>query len=109
MKRNVSRHQQRRQPTINLTEGGCGCFPWTYPGGCRQHAVADAAVHRYRGPKKPEMPVQMAKRASVASTHNIIGSPDCATHEKSTYIADFDFLKRVASEENVPEFVDYTT
>ena len=70
--------------------------------------VADNML-QCRGPKKPEIPVQMSKRASVASTHNIIGSRDCGllAHETVDIHVDFDFLKRVTSEENVPEFAGY--
>ena len=66
-------------------------------------AAEDIAVHRYRGPKKPEMPVQMAQRA-VLPLRILAHQTVQLTRSRQM---DFDFLKRVTSEENVPEFAGY--
>ena len=63
----------------------------------------DIAVQRYRGPKKPDMPVQMAQRA-VLPLHVLAHQTVQLTRSRRM---DFDFLKRVTSEVNVPEFAGY--
>ena len=63
----------------------------------------DVAVHRYKGPKKTEMPVQMARRA-VLPLRVLAHQTVQLTRSRDL---DFKFLKRVTSEENAPEFAGY--
>ena len=53
--------------------------------------------------KKPEMPVQMTQRA-VLPQHILV--PQTGQLTRSPHM-DFDFLKRVTPEVNVPEFAGY--
>ena len=68
--------------------------------------VAKDIVHyRYKGPKKPEMPVQEAKCA-VMPLHVLTR---LNTHLARTRELDFLFLRRVNSEQNVSEFAGFNT
>ena len=63
----------------------------------------DVAVHRYKGPKKPDMPEQMARRAVLP----LRVLPHQTVQLTRSRHLDLKFLKRVTLEENAPEFAGY--
>ena len=68
-------------------------------------AVDDVPVQRFNGPKKPQMPPEEATRA-VLPLHVLAHQ---AIQLSRAHVLDFDFLKRVITEPNTPEFGGFNT